>query len=117
MKNKENLMRMKKDYLKIPNKILRMSLNSVETMLYVYLASCGVNFNPSLKTISKALRISLPTVQKHLKSLIKKNMIEKYHQGGTNNVNRYSFVEPGKWKKVETDVVATGGTPEVWEDR
>jgi predicted transcriptional regulator len=98
MQGKIELNRMKRGYFKVPIELLFVGLNSYELSVYVFMASCKVGFNPSARFMSKKLKISTGTVTKAIKSLIKKNIIEKIQQGELGKRSEYRFVPPTQWE-------------------
>lgn len=98
MRNRNKLSTMKKKYIKLPNKLLLLGLNSHSISIFTYMASVPEDFNPSVKTICKAVKLSAPTVIKYIKELMQHNVINKYAQGGSNTFTKYEFVNPENWR-------------------
>ena len=67
----------------MPHNIFCLNLKPTEIAIYSYLMSCENRSNykcyPSYRTISKALNTSINTVQKYVKSLEEKGLIETEH--------------------------------------
>lgn len=81
----------------MPSKATFMNLSAQSLGLYVFLLNLPEDFNPSLKFISKNLKMSKTTAQKHMGILEKRNIIRKIEQGDLNKVNKYAFVHPKEW--------------------
>lgn len=98
MRNKDLLNKLKKNYTKIPMKLYQMDLPALAIALYCLLSSLPESFNPSLGFLKNKLFLSKPTVLKYLKILEARNIIKKYYVGGINNISKYEFIKPDKWK-------------------
>lgn len=97
MKNKINLNKMKKRFFKVPNKLLEVNLPATAIALYVYLAKMPEDFNPSLTTMCRSLKLSRNTVLKYIEELKKRNMIRMIQQGYENTLTKYEFVDTKEW--------------------
>ena len=98
MKNKNGLNKLKKNYFKVPNKIVDSQLSPVAIALYVYLAKLPEDFNPSVGVMSKNLKISKTTVVKYMKELKDRNIVRVIQEGGENVITKYEFVPVTEWQ-------------------
>ena len=81
-----------KEFYRLPNSIFDLGLTPIQFTLYSYLVSCAGSKNycwPSLETISAKTGIGISAVQKHLKILAKRQIIQigkrKTRNGNWNN--------------------------------
>lgn len=98
MRNRNKLGKMRKDYCKIPNKLFNSELSSTAVSIYCFMASHSEEFNPSIKFISKALKIAKGTVIKYINELENRNIIKCIRPGGQRIVTEYEFVSINEWK-------------------
>lgn len=97
MKNKNRLNRLNKGYIKIPDDIFDMELGPEIIGLFCYLAKQTEDFNPSVRTIGKALRISITSVCKYLKVLQSSNIIRLVKSHSIASPTEYEFIDPKDW--------------------
>ncbi len=99
MKNKNEILnKLKKNYFKIPNKIFEVNLSATAIAMYCYLAKNREDFNPSVSTIAKSLKLSKTTTIKYLKELQNRNIINQYEAGAERRVSKYEFIKGNDWK-------------------
>ena len=110
MHNKNNTLKIKKGYVKIPNRIFKMGLSPIAVLLYCFFLSLAEEFNPGLAFIVDELKISKNTVIKYIKELENRNIIVKVQKGYPGKFSRYSIVMPSQWlSSIEKKVDPTNG--------
>ncbi len=101
MKNKTKLNKLKKLYFKCPNKLHTSKLSMGAIALYSYLAKNAEDFNPSVRTVGKALNISDNTAIKYYKELKDRNIIRVVEKGREGVSTKYAFNELSEWTEKE----------------
>lgn len=94
--NKHELLQSVSTFAILPKQIMFSSkLNPTQKLLYAYLLSNDINFNPSLGFISKMLGISVKTVLNARKVLVKHRLIKVIST--KNKAAHYEFTPPESW--------------------
>lgn len=101
MKNKNNIKKIRRDYLKIPTKLCSLNLSAYSIAIFVIMIDCEEGFNPSIKFIGKKIGLSKNTVVKYINELLSTRVIKKLEQGDYNKVSVYSFNHPDLWIKLD----------------
>lgn len=98
MRNKHKLNKLKKDYIKVPNRILSMGLKPGSIATYLYLAKMPEDFNPAISIIARAINVSKNSVLKYLDELKNRNIIYQYERGAEHKFSKYQFNDVKDWK-------------------
>lgn len=99
MKNKNKLSTdIKKDYSKIPMKVMRLGLPMDSLALLVYLISLPETFNPSRKHLCNYTGWSKRKVRKYFTILETCSIIKCVKSSGTGRIARYAFCKVNDWK-------------------
>lgn len=100
MRNKNKLSLLKTKYSKVPNKIFELDLPFQAVALYCLFVSLPEDFNPSVRYVSRRLKMSLNTVRKYVKLLEDAQVVQRYHVGSLKaGSSKYMFLDPNKWRK------------------
>jgi predicted transcriptional regulator len=98
MNGKSSLNKLKTNYFKIPFQIVNSGLTVVEFAVYIFMASCAEEFDPSVRVIAKKLKLSTGTITRGIKGLLNKNIIQCIDQGELGKRSRYKFLPPSVWE-------------------
>lgn len=98
MKNKLQIAKLRKNFLKIPFKIEKIDISSDAYKLYSYFCGLPENCDPGIGAISKRLNVSYKTAYKAVNELLNKNMIRIIEQSGPNKRAIYELTNPENWK-------------------
>jgi predicted transcriptional regulator len=98
MQNRKMLSDLRSGFFKSSGKIFRMKLDVATVAIYCFMCDCQASFNPSVRYISKHLKLSKTTVGKSIKKLIDLNVIKLVQDASRGQTTRYEFVNPAHWK-------------------
>ena len=115
MHNKTKLSKLKKLYVKIPSKLLNMDLHPLSISIYLFMASCAEDFNPSVRHMARKLKMTAPTIIKYVAELENRNIIKRLSTGGIKVLNRFSFNDPSTWKEIVKTLEDKIVDEEVWK--
>lgn len=92
----------KKNWFKCPNKLFSLGLPCNAISVYCYMLTLSEHYTPSIRELSKALKIGRRSVYRAIETLIEAEMImlEKPASQVNNKSAEYSFRSPDRWQKL-----------------
>ena len=98
------LKHLKKNYLKVPNKIFKMNLSASELGLYIFLLSLAETFHPSKFFLAGYFKVSRPTIIKWMQQLETCGIIYCMSKGRLHVRAQYEFRPQTEWTPKKNEV-------------
>lgn len=102
MRNKNLTSLIKKNYIKLPMRLVRMNLPAECIAMYVLMVSLPEDFEPSVTFMGRVLKLSKNSVRKYLSIIETCGMIRAYGVRSRGSIVRYEFIKSTDWIKYES---------------
>lgn len=97
MINKQYLLSLQRNYIKIPSELFSIILPPQCIAIYCLMASQQESYHPSIRYIGYVLRMSPTTVIRYIKILLRLNIIAIHQKGYKGRINKYKFIPVNEW--------------------
>lgn len=95
--NRSYHIHLQSNYCKFDKQILDTDLDTITQYVYIVLCDQKESFHPSVQALANKTRLSKRTIQRALKKLVERNMLELVEPGTGKKATVYRFTPRSEW--------------------